>query len=205
MTKPKIKPKHSLPGQPSMEERLQTAIKWHKGWESKWESSTPEEKKAMQKPSYAYTVKAHRLDSVTTFARRIKGQTKPRTKAHVKQQILTPEEERALIALVKASIQVGTWSAKAPYVQLRAVVVEMVKSRTGTGELGVNWVYKFLDRYPELRSLFEAYALDKTRKMEGDKRSQTQIEGQNVDATPGIPTESTLLQKMPVLNSGRMS
>lgn len=153
------------PGELPHEERLQLAIRDYRAYEEKYANSTDAEKKAMKKPSYRYVAKKHGVDHHTTLSRRIRRKTQERREAHIHQQVLTPEEEQAL---VRWSQQMDSWGLAPRCSQLHSMGAEMLKLRTGSEELGAGWAYKFLERHPELKPLY-AQVLNKEKASSQDK------------------------------------
>ena len=148
-----------LPGEAPQEARIQMAIQAYRAYEDKYNTSSPEVQKNMKKPSYREFALTYGINYANTLARRIKNETRNYHEAHVKQQTLIPEEERALVALAKVLLltDVIKCSERFTCTQLRALGTEMLKQRDGGSKekLGKGWVYKFLDRHPDLKDVFE--------------------------------------------------
>lgn len=161
------------PGESPHEDRLQLAIQDYRAYEERYANSTDAEKKAMKKPSYRYVANKHGIDHHTTLSRRIRRKTQERREAHIHQQVLTPEEEQAL---VKWSQQMDAMGSVPRCSQLHSMGAEMLKLRTGSDELGSGWAYKFLERHPGVKDIYaqspskdKASSLDKEKMIAGFK------------------------------------
>ena len=94
----------------------------------------------------------------STLRDRLKG-VKPHQIAHVLQQKLTSEQEDAL---AHWAILMHSWGWPSRVNQLRSMATELLRESGSQEEIGVNWSQKFLQRRPELISVF-SQTLNKER------------------------------------------
>ena len=80
---------------------------------------------------------------VQTLRDRHSGKTKPCRQAHSSQQRLTPEGEMVLVAWLQL------WADTARPVSISRV--QRIARDLAGGKVGKNWVYRFLERHPELK------------------------------------------------------
>lgn len=78
-----------------------------------------------------------------TLRDRSTGKTKPYRQAHGMQQRLSPEGEAVLVAWIRL------WADTARPVSISRI--QRIARDLASGKVGRNWVYRFLERHPELK------------------------------------------------------
>ena len=83
----------------------------------------------------------------STLRRRLKGSTS-RQKAHIKQQLLSPADEKAIVRWIVRMEEFGF----PPRVSHVKEAISLLKGGTGeyTDKIGRNYLTRFLDRHPDL-------------------------------------------------------
>ena len=98
----------------------------------------------------------------TTLSARIRGR-KTRRESHQWRQKLIPEEEEVLVNVIITLIEAYAAPTGGRIVEL----AKEVKNADSDFELGENWAYGFLDRHPELRTMWST-ALETERATQED-------------------------------------
>ena len=93
----------------------------------------------------------------STLGRRIAGKTHTHQEAHEDKQRLSPLEEQALKSRI---LQLTERGSSLRVSQVRQMAGEILVEKGDHKKLGINWVYKFLERHSELSSRF-SQSLDK--------------------------------------------
>ena len=84
-----------------------------------------------------------------TLYRRYTSQSLTRQNAHEIQQLLSSKQEEELVRWIYTLEKAGN----APnHAQLKEMVVRISSHTGGLERVGINWVYRFLQRHPELRT-----------------------------------------------------
>lgn len=84
----------------------------------------------------------------------------PKGKAHTDQQLLTPIEEKTMVAWI---LQLDDWGFPLRMKYVKDMATHFVRSHgVKNPNLGVNWTSRFLTRHPQLETKF-AVRLDKQR------------------------------------------
>jgi transposase len=78
-----------------------------------------------------------------TLSNRIKGRTKPRQQAHGAQQRLSPDQEAVLVTWIQL------WADTARPISISRI--QRIARDLAGGKVGKNWVYRFLQRHPQLK------------------------------------------------------
>ena len=86
----------------------------------------------------------------STLRNRINGAISREFYAQVRQR-LTPAEEKVLR---EYCLQLERWGCPAKISQLRFMAEELLRAKGDTRLLGKNWPSVFLDRHPDLKSVF---------------------------------------------------
>jgi hypothetical protein len=99
--------------------------------------------------------------SPATIARRIHG-GKTRREANIKNQALTPAEESALVSFIKRATALDHPIRQAYLRELAEVLRKERVEKEGLSPLGQEWVLRFLQRNPDVKSQV-AKSIEKAR------------------------------------------
>lgn len=150
---PPAKPKD--PEELPKEERLDLAIdEYKKAFLVFQMSDDPNQ----EKPSVRLIAREYGL-IYTTLLRRVTGKTQSYQEAHEDEQRLSPTEEKALKSWI---FQISEWGWPPRVSRVRYMACEMLQAKNDYRKLGLNWVYRYVGRYSDLRSCF-SQPLDRER------------------------------------------
>ena len=145
-----------FPPEGSKEAQLQHALKaYHLALTDYEERPSPEHQdpkpKKPKKPSIRSFAEQYGVNHIT-LSRRYKNKAKTSKISHIKQQRLTPAQEKALVKYVE---QLESWSFPPCISHLRFTAQEIALRNGDTKPIGINWVSKFMKRHPELATRYQ--------------------------------------------------
>jgi len=139
-----------IPGLPSRDQRIKDAMAAFREQQMDYEACLLDPTSA--NPPEPPTIKAVAVSYYlvpTTLQRRLKEETKPLEEAHIHRQRLTKAEETALATWI-GLMQLWGWPPR--ICQVRLMAIDFLRKRGDMDALGLNWIQKFLSRYPHLDS-----------------------------------------------------
>lgn len=102
------------------------------------------------KPSYVQFARLYDLVP-STFRRRVQEETQSHAVAHTYQMRFHPGEEEAIAFWIDLLIR---WGWPPAIWRVRDMAQSVLNQRSSTDHIGANWVYKFLERFPDLHTRF---------------------------------------------------